>query len=200
MATRWSWMCSRGCGSLGAMSRLAPRGRMNDLHYFDIQARKWHEVNVRNAPSERYGHTAVLDTQQRMWIFWAGNFWNSGWLNDVHYFDTKARQWHEVTAKNAADAPVGREGATAVLYGLEMWIFAGYNGGWLNDLHYFDIQAEMWHEVIASNAPSERYSHSAVLDAEQRMWIFGVKGRDDSDSQWVNDLHYFNLKAFNKAA
>lgn len=40
----------------------------------------------------------------------------------------------------------------------------------------------MWHEVIASNAPSERYSHSAVLDAEQRMWIFGVKGRDDSDS------------------
>lgn len=40
----------------------------------------------------------------------------------------QARQWHEVTAKNAADAPVGREGATAVLYGLEMWIFAGYNG------------------------------------------------------------------------
>ena len=52
----------------------------------------------------------------------------------------QARQWHEVTAKNAADAPVGREGATAVLYGLEMWIFAGYNGwkGW-------DFQAaELW--------------------------------------------------------
>ena len=43
-------------------------------------------------------------------------------------------------------------------------------------------QAEMWHEAIVSNAPSERYSHSAVLDVEQRMWIFGGKGRDDSDS------------------
>jgi hypothetical protein len=34
-------------------------------------------------------------------------------------------------------------------------------------------QAKTWQEVKASNAPSKTEGHTAVMDAQQRMWIFG---------------------------
>ena len=37
-------------------------------------------------------------------------------------------------------------------------------------------QAKTWQEVKASNPPSRRYDHTAVMDAQQRMWIFGGLG------------------------
>jgi hypothetical protein len=41
---------------------------------------------------------------------------------------------------------------------------------------YFPIvQAQIWHRVAAGNAPSQRSGHSAVLDAQQRMWVCGGK-------------------------
>ena len=36
-----------------------------------------------------------------------------------------------------------------------------------------DRQARAWHEVTASNAPSVRNGHTSVIDAQQRIWIFG---------------------------
>ena len=37
------------------------------------QAKTWQEVNASNAPSKTlFGHTAVMDAQQRMWIFGGG--------------------------------------------------------------------------------------------------------------------------------
>ena len=41
---------------------------------------------------------------------------------------------------------------------------------------YFPIvQAQIWHRVAAGNAPSQRSGHSAVLDAQKRMWVWGGK-------------------------
>ena len=37
-------------------------------------------------------------------------------------------------------------------------------------------QAKTWQEVKASNPPSRRFDHTAVMDAQQRMWIFGGDG------------------------
>ena len=37
-------------------------------------------------------------------------------------------------------------------------------------------QAKTWQEVKASNPPSPRAEHTAVMDAQQRMWIFGGDG------------------------
>lgn len=34
-------------------------------------------------------------------------------------------------------------------------------------------QATEWHKVTAAHAPSARHQHTAVLDSQQRMWIFG---------------------------
>ncbi|CAL1155570.1 unnamed protein product, partial [Cladocopium goreaui] len=160
----------------------------NDLHYFDTQARAWHEVTASNAPSVRNGHTSVIDAQQRIWVF--GGYYYSARLNDLHYFDIQAKVWHEVSAQNA---PPGRSFHTAVMDAKQrMWIFGGNRPprqGEYNDLHYFDIQAKTWQEVKASNPPSPRAEHTAVMDAQQRMWIFG------GDGVHSGTLHYFDIQA-----
>ena len=37
-------------------------------------------------------------------------------------------------------------------------------------------EAKRWRVVNASNPPSIRWLHTAVVDAQQRMWIFGGPG------------------------
>ena len=34
-------------------------------------------------------------------------------------------------------------------------------------------QAGAWQPVTADNVPAARHGHTAVLDAKQRMWVFG---------------------------
>ena len=43
------------------------------------------------------------------------------------------------------------------------------------------VKAKEWTEVSAAGAPFKRYDHAAVMDAQQRMWVFG--GR----SGWYGD-------------
>ena len=170
--------------------------RLNDLHYFDIDAKLWQEVSASHAPGLRDGHSAVMNTH-RMWVFRGckssprGGGCNS-WLNDLHYFDVRAMVWK--TVKGQAPAP--RAQHTAVVARKQMWIFGGSGAqGRLNDLQVFDLVTHTWREVReAGEAPSRRDRHSAVLDA-QRMWIFG--GRDVNkgpSNSLVNDLHYFDLE------
>ena len=57
-------------------------------------------------------------------------------------------------------------------------------------------QAKTWETVSASNAPPKRKEHTAVLDQQQRMWIFGG---------WHNSLnlkksHQMHCAAFGAAA
>ena len=53
---------------------------------------------------------------------------------------------------------------------------------------YFPIvQAQIWHRVAAGNAPSQRSGHSAVLDAQQRMWVWGGKTYSSRHSLRYND-------------
>lgn len=175
--------------------------RLNDLHYFDIEAQTWQEVIATSAPSKRNGHTAVMDAQQ-MWVFGGCDFSPragpcSSWLNDLHHFDVKAMAWQEFPTN--ANTPSKRSQHTAVLDARQcMWIFGGQGpSGLLNDLHCFDLSAQTWREVpqaLAGNAPSQRWRHTAVMDA-QRMWVFGGRDVNPGPSKsLVNDLHYFDVE------
>ena len=62
--------------------------------------------------------------------------------------------------------------------------------------HMQSGQAKLWETVSASNAPPKRKEHTAVLDQQQRMWIFGG---------WHNSLnlkksHQMHCAAFGAAA
>ena len=154
--------------------------RLNDLYYFDIEARQWQEVSAGDAPGARDGHSAVMHAH-RMWVF--GGCHSSprggtchGWFNDLHYFDVEAMAW----VKLLGWAPAARAQHTAVVAQRQMWIFGGDGPqGLLNDLQVYDLVAHRWREVReAGEAPSQRQRHSAVLDGG-RMWIFGGKGCEE---------------------
>jgi len=74
-----------------------------------------------------------------------------------------------------------------------MYVFGGYGGGYFNDFHFFDRQANRWSQLSArGTAPSQRYGHSSVWsDVADGMYIFG--GWDASN--WLNDFHFYDRQA-----
>ena len=79
-------------------------------------------------------------------------------------------------------ALLGHETKLPRLYGITVWDLRpllsccwGYSLGlfpcWV--LGGQSCQAKTWQELKASNAPSKTVGHTAVMDAQQRMWIFG---------------------------
>lgn len=55
----------------------------------------------------------------------------------------------------------------------------------------YGSQGLVWEHLLTANAPPKRDAHTAVLDAQQWMWIFG--GRN---VYWerLNDLHDFDVE------
>ena len=49
-------------------------------------------------------------------------------------------------------------------------------------------QAKTWQEVKASNPPDTRGKHTAVMDAQQRMWIFGGIGSSGQGTKVIFGL------------
>jgi len=47
------------------------------------------------------------------------------------------------------------------------------------------VKAKEWTEVSAAGAPLKRYDHAAVMDAQQRMWVFAGRSGRDRDSVLV---------------
>ncbi|CAL1157876.1 unnamed protein product [Cladocopium goreaui] len=85
-----------------------------------------------------------------------------------------------------------------------MWIFGGSLGtdppyvspSWVtNELYYLDTQAQQWIAVETSFSPSGRSGHSAVLDLEDRIWIFGGRGGPESSYSVFDDLYHFDIQA-----
>lgn len=71
-----------------------------------------------------------------------------------------------------------------------MIVFGGYDGHQrLNDLHVFNFSSHRWALVAASNPPSARDRHSAVIH-ENKFVVFG--GFDGV--QRVNDMYGFDLE------
>eukprot|EP00435_Cladocopium_sp_Y103_P066834 s1200_g29.t1 len=118
-------------------------GYSNKLHFYDRQANQWIEVTpAGTAPTERSQHAAV-------WVPTAHGFYVSGgggdpadrgWLIDVHFYDRQANQWSEVTP--GGTLPDWRAGHTMVwASGADgFYIFGGYGGRYMNELHFFDRQ------------------------------------------------------------
>lgn len=171
-------------GSLGtAGPYVSPSWVTNDLYHLDTQAQQWVAVNASGAPSGRSGHSALLDLEDRIWIFggWGGPDSSYSVFDDLYYFDTQAETWTLVSISGVS--PSARFSHSAVLdpdpeLEPRMWIFGGSDGfSRFNDLYYFDLQALSWTSVnAAGNVPVGRSEHTAVVDSKQGMWVFGGLG------------------------
>ena len=177
----------------------------NVLYRLDLSANppKWWRM-IQGGPTSQY-HSAVMDSANRMWVF--GGLRQEGWLeqqphNELHCFDGDT--WHKEVQYRAENADsLRRSGHSAIMDSNDcMWVFGGQVGNVpgdvsndlyrLCDLKSLDVKAlrPEWKEITATDGPSPRVHHTAALDCEDRMWIYGGKG---SRQAAPDDLYYLDL-------
>ena len=147
------------------------------------------------------GHTAVMDSRDKMWIFGGSTdgerFGCRNWLAN---FDTKTLAWSEISEwtfmLESFNAPTARREHSAVMdKNDKMWIFGGATCDsppeYSAEVFVFDTQNMQWTQpTLSGTAPSARPWPSAVMDSTQKMWIF--QGRASTGSG-VADEELFYL-------
>eukprot|EP00434_Breviolum_minutum_P020958 symbB.v1.2.018488.t1/scaffold1477.1/size133841/2 len=164
---------------------------VNDLHFFDRQANRWSQLSPSGmAPRARNSHTSVwCDVADGMYVFggYDSNLLN---INDLHFFDRQANRWSQLSPSGTA--PAARKGHTSVWSDVAdgMYVFGGVGRNFLNDLHFFDRQANRWSQLSPSGtAPAARGWHTSVWsDVADGMYVFG--GWDGGKP--LNDLHFYD--------
>lgn len=154
-----------GTGSCGYSSCYLNSGAI-----FDPSQNTWKTMSTDNAPSGRYGHTAVW-TGSKM-IVWGGTESGSTNSNTGGIYDPETDTW---SSMSTVDAPNGRVGHTAVWTGTQMIVWGGleqYGSNYVNTGGVYDPKADTWRSVSLSNAPSPRNTHIAVWTGT-RMLVWG---------------------------
>ena len=141
-------------------------GTANTGGRYDPATDTWTPVTTTNAPSGRSYHTAVW-TGTRM-IVWGGQESKgsglTGLTNTGGIYDPLSDTWQPTST---SDAPTGRENYRAIWTGTEMVVWGGYdivntNLVALNTGGRYDPLTDNWRATSTSDAPSGRYSFSAV--------------------------------------
>ena len=147
----------------------------------------WSQLPTANAPSVRFGHTAVYDPSSNRMIIFAGGSATSGALGDTWVLSNAngigdAANWTQIVTTGTPILPRG--GHTAVYHQASnrMIVFAGQArlGQILNDVWILSNAnglggASSWTEIILNGAlPEPRYVAQAVYDpVKDLMTIFG---------------------------
>ena len=145
---------------------------------YDAISDTWSPTSTMNAPSGRSTHTAIW-TGSAM-IVWGG-YNGVNYLNSGGRYDPVADTW---TPTSTLNAPSARWRHAAVWTGSRMLVWGGsaaLTGGTpiFNTGGRYDPVADSWTPISTTNAPSSRYSHSAVWTGS-RMVVWG--GGDNSSS------------------
>jgi len=134
----------------------------------------WTSGAAADAPSARYGHTAVWTGSQM--LVWGGrNGVGAAVLRSGGLYSPESDEW---TLMSTVDPPEARSEHTAVWTATEMIIWGGRGAnGVLNSGGRFDPVAQQWKPTSTAGAPTAREGHVAVWTGS-RMLIWG--GRDGS--------------------
>ncbi|CAE7249110.1 LZTR1, partial [Symbiodinium natans] len=154
----------------------------------------WEEIPTGGpGPPATGSHSAVLDACGTMWAFggWTGDGSGDAPSHALLNFTTQDLSWEQIQigspwppATTAHSAVLDADGT--------MWVF----GGWTDDdiiadrsnaLWKFTTQDLSWEQIqIGSPWPPATTAHSAVLDADGTMWVFGgwTAGSGKSNALW----------------
>jgi len=141
--------------------------------FYNIPAPGWVAGSTVNAPSARYGHSAVWTGTE--WILWGGSVSSSLTVNSGAAYDPHADAWRTVST---VDSPAPRTGHSAVWTGAEMIVWGGYDQGqFLGSGGRYRPASQSWRALASALAPSGRDGHVAVWTGS-RMIIWGGRNSD----------------------
>ena len=122
----------------------------------------WTNTTTTNAPSGRFGHTAVWTGSEM--IVWGGALLNTGGR-----YNPSTDTW---TATSRTNAPTARSFHTTVWTGNEMIVW----GGLLSTGGRDNPGTDTWTSTNTTNAPAARLGHTAVWSGSE-MIVWGGMGR-----------------------
>jgi N-acetylneuraminic acid mutarotase len=126
----------------------------------------WSATSTVNAPTQRFGHTAVW-TGQRM-VVWGGANGPTLQVFGGRY-DPVADTW---AATSSVNQPFVRRGHSAIWTGSRMIVWGGENGSPLNSGGRYDPVGDTWQTTSSTNAPAGRTWPAAVWTGS-RMVVWG---------------------------
>jgi hypothetical protein len=157
----------------------------------------WKAITPVNAPSPRWGATAVWDDKENVVIVWGGVGAAGQPLADGGMYNPATDTWTTIPP----GVPAARHGHTAVWatfttpfmgssYGMMVWGGEG-TGGYLGDGAFFDPTKMTWLALEAGPAP--RRDHTAVWStATNVMIIFGGYGGVAPPDDFLGDAWSFD--------
>lgn len=136
-------------------------------------------------PSPRDRHVSVAFANS---FYVHGGFDGQSRDSRVFSFDFSSMAWREVVASHG-HPPTARHSHSAVVHANSMYVFAGYDGSYKNDLHEFDFTVSRWSAVaVAGRRPRPRYRAPTVV---YRNWMILYGGHDGS--RHLSDTYLFDF-------
>ena len=152
--------------------------RTNSFHAFSFTDRRWvhvlpsvvgnhhpqgdgnNHVDTPIIPPPRDRHVAVAYGNS---FYIHGGFDGTSRVADFWAFDFSTMAWRQVNAFQGRP-PSARHSHCAVVYRSRMYVIAGYDGSYKNDMHEFDFTLSRWTIVnAAGRRPRPRYRATAVV-------------------------------------
>ncbi len=150
---------------------------------YNPQTDTWTSLSSINAPSARFGHSAVWTGSEM--IIWGGDACTAcgaQGLSTGAAYDPITDTW---TPLQTSSAPSPRAWHSAVWTGSEMLVWGGSSDTtYLNTGARYDPTTDSWTVITNSNAPSPRRQHATVWSGAE-MIVYG--GDTDSSSATFNN-------------
>ncbi len=165
-------------------------GFFSDVWAYDIAANTWSRLGINGAgPSNRYGHSAILDPDTDRMIISHG-FTDSGRFDDTWAFNLNTKQWSNISP--ASNRPLRRCLHHAVLdpQSRQMYLYGGCASGAgpcpLGDLWAFDLRNNAWTEITGGVKPAARQHYGISFDIRRmQLVLFGGSGGGLLGDTWT---------------
>lgn len=150
----------------------------------------------------RYSHATVVQNNS-MYVFGGGSSTNTT-FNDLWRFDLSKREW--VRPKSMGMYPSPKACATMVNYNNWLVLFGGWRHPssyppyqpWrlFDEVHLYNMTDNSWTELPSVDGPPPMTGHSASVQNEHTMVVFGGYTCTDGHGTSTNDVWCFNLRTF----
>ena len=149
----------------------------NEILSFNTISREWTELpHSRDVRFESTSSSMVL--YENNLIIFGGSGFPFGHVNtdDLSIFSLGTGRWHKLR-NNQGDPPLAKYGQSMVLSPHsdkpKLYVFSGTIGReFLDEMHYYDLESNTWHDILGSDAPEARYRHEVVVYGND-FYVFG---------------------------
>lgn len=149
----------------------SPGGASKSLYEYNFEKNCWRKVNALGDPPRVYCHSMVLHDDS-LYVFGGSN---GPYYNDLYEYSFKTNSWTKIEVSGAVPSKRHEHTTVYVEKEAKMYLFGGYDrSGRINQCHSYDFMTRTWRKLaVSGDIPPKRSRHTAVLDNNGNMIIFG---------------------------